>query len=87
MINKIWLHCLQFEGFVLRVPFIFTVYTAYNFMSAVSPTKSLQISQFHYHKPEISDETILSSLAVLCKLKMVLIFVSQIKQVRDCAPY
>lgn len=44
------LHYLQFEGFVLRVPFIFTVYTAYNFMSNVSSAKSVQISQFHYHK-------------------------------------
>jgi hypothetical protein len=50
MINKAWLHCLQFEGFVLRVPFVFTVYTTYNFMSTVFPAKSIQISQFHYHK-------------------------------------
>jgi len=50
MINKTWLHCLQFQGFLLRVHFIFMVYTAYNFTSAVSPANSIQISQFHYHK-------------------------------------
>jgi hypothetical protein len=50
MINKACLHCLQFEGFVLHVPFIFTVYTACNIMSTVSPAKPIQIRQFHYHK-------------------------------------
>jgi hypothetical protein len=50
MIYKAWLYCLQSEGFVSRVPFIWTVYTAYNFMSTVSPAKSIQISQLHYHK-------------------------------------
>lgn len=50
MINKARLHCLQYEGFVLRVPFTFSVYTAYNIMSTVSPAKPIQVRQFHYHK-------------------------------------
>ena len=50
MINKAWLHCLQFEGFVKRIPFIFTVHLAHNFVSTMPPAKSIQISQFHYHR-------------------------------------